>query len=138
MLTNMNEADEIIPGLWLGSYPRDSASSYTRVFCVTDAGFGPMYGDTQVVIRCPLKDTVRMPPIDTIENLAEMVNDAVEAGHKTLVHCTAGINRSSLIVALALIKRGWKGRDAVDHLRKVRGPVVLMNDTFSEWLCNRA
>jgi protein-tyrosine phosphatase len=52
----------------------------------------------------------------------------------TLVHCTAGVNRSALIVAAALIQEGMDAAPAIALLRAKRGPDVLFNQNFERWL----
>lgn len=54
----------------------------------------------------------------------------------TLVHCQAGLNRSSLIAATALVLNDdvSSGAEAVALLRKQRSPAVLSNQAFESWL----
>jgi len=70
-----------------------------------------------------------------IEELAEWVNEARKTG-PVLVHCQAGLNRSSLVIAKALLMSGEvaNGREAVDLLREKRSPGVLCNPKFEEWV----
>jgi len=55
----------------------------------------------------------------------------------TLVHCQAGINRSGLVTALALVEEGMKAVDAIALLRAKRSPAVLCNRAFEQWLLTR-
>lgn len=73
---------------------------------------------------------------ERLYDLAEMVN-AYRAKGKTLVHCQAGLNRSSLIAALALIIDGMPPAEAIGLLREKRSPAVLCNQTFERWLLDR-
>jgi protein-tyrosine phosphatase len=70
-------------------------------------------------------------------DLAALVNRCREQG-PTLVHCQAGLNRSGLIAAVALILNGDVscGEDAVALLRETRSPAVLCNRQFESWLVN--
>ena len=53
----------------------------------------------------------------------------------TLVHCQAGLNRSSLIAARVLmIHDGFTAADAVKFLRERRSPACLCNRSFEEWI----
>ncbi len=52
----------------------------------------------------------------------------------TLVHCQAGLNRSSTVAALALFGMGWEMQDAIDLLRDKRSPAVLCNRDLENWL----
>ena len=53
---------------------------------------------------------------------------------KTLVHCQAGLNRSNLVAALALMARGMTPDEAVTLLRERRCEAVLCNPAFARWL----
>lgn len=52
----------------------------------------------------------------------------------TLVHCQAGLNRSALIGALVLMRRGRTAQKAIALLREQRSPAVLCNPLFERWL----
>lgn len=67
--------------------------------------------------------------IDDLDRAAGAVLEGLERG-KTLVHCQAGLNRSGLVSAYALMKLGMSARDAIDLLREQRSPLVLCNQTF--------
>lgn len=71
---------------------------------------------------------------EQLHEIADIVVAALDRGDKTLVHCQAGLNRSNLITALALIKRGRKPEEAIALLREKRSPVVLCNQAFEDWL----
>lgn len=73
-------------------------------------------------------------PVEQLNEIADVVSTALDKGGKVLVHCQAGLNRSNLITALALIKRGSSPKDAVALLREKRSPLVLCNPTFEQWL----
>lgn len=70
---------------------------------------------------------------DQVRRLAEWANHCMESG-PTLVHCQAGLNRSSLIAATALVLQGYSGQDAIDLLREKRTSVVLCNPAFETWV----
>lgn len=52
----------------------------------------------------------------------------------TLVHCQAGLNRSGLVAALALIAQGRTAEQAIGLLRSRRSHAVLCNPTFERAL----
>ncbi|AEK10023.1 dual specificity phosphatase [Mycobacterium phage Rey] len=67
---------------------------------------------------------------DQIESLAEYVNERLDFG-PVLIHCQAGLNRSSLLAAKVLHQRyGWSGDRILTHLRMKRSPAVLCNRAF--------
>jgi len=70
---------------------------------------------------------------EEIDDLAEWVNMCCDDG-PTLVHCQAGLNRSSLVAGRALTLRGWTPVQAIELLRQRRSPACLCNRAFEEWL----
>lgn len=74
---------------------------------------------------------------EQVDLLAEWVNLSRKTG-PVLVHCQAGLNRSSLVVARALMLSGEveTGQEAIDLLRAKRSPGVLCNPAFEEWVRN--
>ncbi len=70
---------------------------------------------------------------EQLYQLAAHVNSCRAAG-RTLVHCQAGLNRSSLVAGLALVEDGMTPDDAIDLLRERRSPAVLCNHAFERWL----
>jgi protein-tyrosine phosphatase len=58
------------------------------------------------------------------------VADLVTAGHRVLVHCRMGFNRSALVIATALTYMGLSGRQALQDLRR-RRPGALFNEVFA-------
>lgn len=70
---------------------------------------------------------------DQIDILAQWVNECRKTG-PVLVHCQAGLNRSSLVVARSLIFGGWTAEQSIAHLRSQRSPACLCNQAFEDWL----
>ena len=72
---------------------------------------------------------------EQVDDIARWVNAARKTG-TVLVHCQAGLNRSSLVVARALMLSGEveSGQEAIDLLRRRRDPAVLCNPVFEEWI----
>jgi protein-tyrosine phosphatase len=68
-----------------------------------------------------------------VDAIAAWVNAAAEDG-PTLVHCQAGLNRSSLVVARALMQRGLPSGDAISLIRERRSPACLCNPAFEAHL----
>ena len=81
-----------------------------------------------------LADGSRVPDDAVMEDLAAWVFSAVNQG-PTLVHCQVGLNRSALVAGLVLVRHyGMAPVDAIAMLRKERGPAVLCNPAFEQWL----
>lgn len=67
---------------------------------------------------------------EQVDAVAEWINLCRRTG-PTLVHCQAGLNRSSLVAARALFLDGIvTGSKIVEHLRETRSPAVLCNPAF--------
>lgn len=75
--------------------------------------------------------------IDTVDEMSTKVVEALAEGGNVLVHCQAGINRSNLIAASALVKMGYTPTEAIGLLREKRSSLVLANKTFEDYLLNR-
>jgi protein-tyrosine phosphatase len=74
---------------------------------------------------------------DQVEELAQKVVEYCEDG-PTLVHCQAGVNRSGLVAARALIYMGHTPVEAISLLRSSRTHMVLCNETFENWIAGCA
>lgn len=68
-----------------------------------------------------------------VDSIACWVNACRHDG-PTLVHCQAGLNRSSLVAARALMLAGSTASDAIALLRERRSPACLCNNAFESWL----
>jgi protein-tyrosine phosphatase len=136
----LREFDKIGENLYQGAHPNEKLDSRfdfavnlaNRKFQYTHKEFG---AGKQWVVRCPFEDEDHLPPINMLYALADTVNQLRKAGN-VLVHCEAGLNRSGMICALALMRGNEKmtARQAIDHLRKTRDFSVLCNFTFEKFL----
>jgi protein-tyrosine phosphatase len=68
-----------------------------------------------------------------VDAVAMWVN-ACRAAGPTLVHCQAGLNRSSLVIARALILSGMPSAAAIALIREKRSSACLSNPSFERWL----
>lgn len=71
--------------------------------------------------------------LDQVEQMAHQVNAWRKRG-QVLVHCQAGLNRSSLVVARALMLDGLTADEAITLLRENRSPACLCNRAFEAYL----
>jgi protein-tyrosine phosphatase len=55
-------------------------------------------------------------------------------GKRVLIRCQAGMNRSSVITALVLIREGYTPVEAVNLIRDNRSEIALFNRTFEQWI----
>lgn len=68
-----------------------------------------------------------------VDALARWVKNCVAHG-PTLVHCQAGLNRSSLVAGRTLTMMGYTGKQAIKLLRENRSEACLCNPAFETWL----
>jgi hypothetical protein len=94
-------------------------------------------GEKTSRVEVKMYDAGTIPDPDLLHSLAGFVASLIGQG-KTLVHCQAGLNRSGLIGALALVKMGRTPSEAIALLRERRHRVVLCNATFEDWLLTEA
>jgi len=76
------------------------------------------------------------PLVPILGGLAELAVYCIRSG-PTLVACQAGLNRSGLVSALALILMGHSASKAVELLRKRRSRHVLCNPSFEEYVLSK-
>lgn len=121
--------DQIAPKLYIGAVPADCVGFDVVVLCAMEhQGVRlPCY-----VIRVPLDDA---KPTHTELALAvgaaEQVHRLRKSGRRVLVTCHAGVNRSSLVAAIALILDGMQPADAISLIQRRRQP-----DCGLKPLCN--
>jgi protein-tyrosine phosphatase len=78
-------------------------------------------------------DDVNQALEETVPELATWVNQCRQTG-PTLVHCQAGLNRSGVVVAFALMLDGMSADEAIARVRERRSPAALCNPQFERWL----
>ena len=136
---------EILPNLWLGGTADEDVITYNlRTPRITQADWDTvvtMYAAANPAdwhvreIRYGVWDSA-MTDFDH-EDLFDIVRLAHvdwKRGKRVLIRCQAGWNRSSLIMALVLIRDGWPAADAIRLMRAQRSPYVLCNRDFENWL----
>ncbi len=128
-----NPADEILPGLWLGSRvaaldPTFMAEKNIKaVFnCTKDI---PFEGSVQRRYRVPVDDNLQNEEIKNLETwsyeivykIASEYRRAREEGGGILVHCAAGMQRSAASVAMYLIAtQNMTADEAIQFIKSKR------------------
>jgi len=133
IVSNANPADEILPGLWLGSRYAALNPEYLKehriraVFnCTKDLPF-----DTSIPrqYRVPVDDNLQEPEIRNLElwsyeivyKIAHEMRRANADGTAVLVHCAAGMQRSAASVAMYLIAvKDITTDEAIEFIRSRR------------------
>lgn len=85
---------------------------------------------SKLVVR--MHDSIEQS-FEQIDAIATWIN-ACREDAPTLVHCQAGLNRSSLVAARALMLEGMTATEAIALLREKRSPAVLCNPSFEKHL----
>lgn len=91
------------------------------------------------VIHAPLDDDPTRPmredEIVTAVNAAQRVARRLRAGRRVLSSCAMGLNRSSLIAALAMSDvYGMTADEIITRVRRARGAWALSNPNFERLL----
>jgi dual specificity phosphatase 12 len=125
----MHDANEILPGLWLGNYRASQNEDFLRenkietVFnCTKDL---PFADSVKRRYRVPVDDNLQEDEIRNMELWAfEIVLKLMKErnqGSPVLVHCAAGMQRSAAVIALYLIAvYRMKSEDAMAFIRNKR------------------
>ena len=69
-----------------------------------------------------------------IIQLADWLHSEWKQGKSVAGKCQAGLNRSSLIVALVLLKEGYTATEAINLIREKRSEYALFNNHFVEFI----
>lgn len=145
--------NEILPGLTLGGTDSHDDMANLRfesdAFGMPDATVTKEHFDTVVTLYAWAKPAdwfvkeLRLGILDgdlsdfdwhEMRNLVLTAHSDWKAGKRVLIRCQAGINRSSLVMALVLIREGFSAKKAIELMRQKRGQAVLANRHFVEWL----
>lgn len=119
--------------LIVGGCPRGAAPEWIK-FIISLYPWEPYEThEGQVVTKAFLYDQGGTPNGPLVDALAKHVNECRAMG-PTLVHCQAGLNRSNLVAARALILAGRTPDEAINLLREKRCDAVLCNASFERWL----
>jgi protein-tyrosine phosphatase len=82
----------------------------------------------------PVRKIEKEPYSGLVHNLEVADVESYTIGGATAHNCQAGLNRSGLVAALALIRDGMTPAQAIELLRSKRSPAVLCNPTFERYL----
>lgn len=112
------DADRIAHNLYLGGAPRQCGTFDVVVLAAEELQNIPLKCK---VIHAPLDDAVpTQNEVRTALQAARVIRRLRRQGAKVLVTCAQGINRSALIVALALMMEGESAKGAIHRIRTRR------------------
>jgi protein-tyrosine phosphatase len=84
-------------------------------------------------ISLPIPDR-GVPDVRQALEIACSIADGIADGRSIAVHCRAGIGRSSLIAACAMICSGIEASEALTLIRAVRGVIVPDTEEQRDWI----
>ena len=139
-----NPWSEIVPGLWMGGHEFRGHSGQLETAVVRDEfdlvqtllrlpGHGPDPGVEHHVWAIP-DGPLDGTQLTGVMRLAQAASDAMDGGRRVLVRCYHGYNRSGLVVAHALVRRGHPTEEAIRLIRSRRSPWALHNELFVDYL----
>lgn len=135
------EVSEVIPGLFVGSKPPPGQHHGVDVIVLAAMEYQPpahMFPGTKV-IHAPLDDApnrnMREDEILIATQAAKRVAKLLRSGKRVLSTCQLGLNRSSLVAALAMHSAyGMEADEIVAAIRRARGSWALSNPNFEKLL----
>jgi protein-tyrosine phosphatase len=141
------ELFEVVPGLIVATRLDGTAGFATLgVDAIVDledwdVAWVPPVPEGGLFLSFPMDDGDDVDP--KVREVAAFVASLVRSGRRVLVHCTEGLNRAGIVAARALMEMGMSPGDAIDLIRRRRGPSVdgfpaLGNEAFVHWLHREA
>lgn len=134
-----NDADEIVPGIWLGNARAANDPHFLRtkgikaVFnCTKDV---PFHETVLRRYRVPVDDNLQEDEIRNLElwsyEIVYKMQLEVKKGQPILVHCMAGMQRSAASLAMYLVAtRRMKTEDAIKFIKSKRAIAFTPNANF--------
>lgn len=127
----------VAPNLFIGGRPPPGRYRWLSVIVLCAKGYQlPSFAfPGTTVVYVPLEDDPSRPMHDTevssaISN-AGTVSRYLHAGHRVLVTCHAGLNRSALVAGLAMQQTfDMTAIEVIDQIRELRGPRAFSNPNF--------
>ena len=135
MIKNDKNAIEIIPHLYLGSMACASnleelkSKNITHILCC-GSGIKLYFPDKFKYHKIELADKETEPIRKYFDETYNFINDAIENGGNVLVHCYAGISRSTSIVIAYLMKSKKIGFNKAFELIKEKRGKIQPNSGF--------
>jgi protein-tyrosine phosphatase len=140
---------EVAPGLYVGGHDyQPPTERYPAPAVVADEfdvvislyrrdGHGPAEGVLHIE-RLVLDAGLSAEHLRDMHVLADWAAESIRAGLKVLCRCQAGLNRSSLVAALAMVRLGHGPGEAIEQIRVRRSPNALFNHHFVRYIHDSA
>jgi hypothetical protein len=130
------DAHEIVPGIYLGNFRVASNHTLLRVMGVTHvlnaAIEHPNYFENKGITYkyLPLYDHPGQNIAQHFRDGFEFIDNALQTGGKVLVHCHAGISRSTTMLTSYLMKKyGKTPKEVLTHIKGIRR-IIQPNSGF--------
>jgi hypothetical protein len=130
----MNQpVDEIIPGIWIGRWEVALDAKWLAEHKITTV-FNcskqiPFHESIPYQYRIPVDDNLQPAEINNMEKwapeIAVKIGREFHAGHKILIHCHAGMQRSTTACAFFLMALTRRPLIHVMHLIKSKRPIAF-------------
>jgi protein-tyrosine phosphatase len=135
------QRSEIVPGFFIGSKPAPGRHDDLDVIVLCAMEYQPpaqLFPGTEV-IHVPLDDApgraMSKDEITAAVEAGERVARRLRAGRRILSSCQMGLNRSSLVAAIALhVVYGMSADEIIQRIRRARGTWALSNPNFEKLL----
>jgi hypothetical protein len=127
---------EVIPGLFQANAARSPAEMLSMFDVLIDVGGRDRWigePDPRYTFH-PLDDAPHITDAEMIHAVGERIASLVLEGKHVAVNCLAGVNRSGLLIARALVELGHTAEEAIEAVRTARGPMALSNQRFVRFL----
>ena len=96
----------------------------------------PTQSNHCLYVYFPFDDDDReLPSLTKLQAIVDLCASLMRDGHRVLVHCSTGFNRSALVAGLILTELGVPGAVALARIRE-RRPGALFNDRFADYLAS--
>jgi hypothetical protein len=126
--------NEIADGLYQGSAMHRVDDQFHAVYTLCSIrDSGPSYGIKHRRLHIP-DGALAASELQQVVGLANLVAFDLDVGLRVLVRCRAGLNRSGLVVAIALLQRGRDVDEILKLERAHRSPWALCNPHFVDYL----
>ena len=127
---------EVIPGLFQASAAHSPDEMLSMFDVLIDVGGRDRWhGDPDPRYRFhPIDDVPSIVDAEMIHSVGERIAALVSEGKHVAVNCLGGVNRSGLLVGRALVELGYTPEEAIEAVRRARGPMALSNQHFVRFL----
>jgi hypothetical protein len=94
-----------------------------------------MPGPKEGYIHWPIVDGP-LPDTSMAWSIARFLSELIDQGKQVVIHCLAGVNRSSLLAAMVMyVRKVGTGSEIMAQIRGIN-PEAFSNDTFAHFIEN--